>query len=206
MCIVRNWFGNVWSVLRGQHGSGETVQPPPTSNSGYLSHMDAPPDNDCCSVCHDSFTLPCQANCAHWFCGKQSFLYTWMFSNLCGGKSKHDVSWLHTPGDLHDNFYAWQGSAYWEFGNTAQCCSHVNALYAGVPSHCSSLVRSQIHSSRSLRWWASCRTLPSTTEFLEEGLSASCRQSLFFLFSAPLFFVCATEVELPQVSLSCWRE
>ncbi len=84
--------------------------------------------------------------------------------------------------------YTWQGSAYWEFGNTAQCCSHVNALYAGVPSHCSSLVRSQIHSSRSQRWWASCRTLPSTTEFLEEGLSASCRQSLFFLFSAPLFF------------------
>ncbi len=38
------------------------------------------------------------------------------------------------------------------------------------------------------RWWASCRTLPSTTEFLEEGLSASCRQPLFFLFSAPLFF------------------
>uniref|UniRef100_A0A1D1Y3J6 E3 ubiquitin-protein ligase RNF170 n=1 Tax=Anthurium amnicola TaxID=1678845 RepID=A0A1D1Y3J6_9ARAE len=32
--------------------------------------MDAPPENDCCSVCHDSFNLPCQANCSHWFCGE----------------------------------------------------------------------------------------------------------------------------------------
>ncbi|XP_043707984.1 E3 ubiquitin-protein ligase RNF170-like isoform X2 [Telopea speciosissima] len=31
--------------------------------------MDGPPDNDCCSICHDNFTLPCQANCSHWFCG-----------------------------------------------------------------------------------------------------------------------------------------
>lgn len=41
-----------------------------TANAGCLTHMEAPPDNDYCSVCHDSFTLPCQANCAHWFCGK----------------------------------------------------------------------------------------------------------------------------------------
>ncbi|CAA7400324.1 unnamed protein product [Spirodela intermedia] len=32
--------------------------------------MDAPPVDDCCSVCHDRFTLPCQANCSHWFCGE----------------------------------------------------------------------------------------------------------------------------------------
>ncbi|XP_042482988.1 E3 ubiquitin-protein ligase RNF170-like [Macadamia integrifolia] len=31
--------------------------------------MDGPPENDCCSICHDNFTLPCQANCSHWFCG-----------------------------------------------------------------------------------------------------------------------------------------
>ncbi|KAJ0976913.1 hypothetical protein J5N97_012387 [Dioscorea zingiberensis] len=31
--------------------------------------MDSPPANDCCSVCHDDFSLPCQANCSHWFCG-----------------------------------------------------------------------------------------------------------------------------------------
>ncbi|PKA58364.1 hypothetical protein AXF42_Ash013870 [Apostasia shenzhenica] len=31
--------------------------------------MDLPPENDFCSVCHESFTLPCQANCSHWFCG-----------------------------------------------------------------------------------------------------------------------------------------
>ncbi|XP_073099052.1 uncharacterized protein [Elaeis guineensis] len=30
--------------------------------------MDFPPENDICSVCHEDFTLPCQANCSHWFC------------------------------------------------------------------------------------------------------------------------------------------
>ncbi|KAF9608533.1 hypothetical protein IFM89_009899 [Coptis chinensis] len=30
--------------------------------------MEMPPDNDFCSVCHDNFDLPCQANCSHWFC------------------------------------------------------------------------------------------------------------------------------------------
>lgn len=37
--------------------------------------MESPPDNDVCSVCHDSFSLPCQANCSHWFCGKISPFY-----------------------------------------------------------------------------------------------------------------------------------
>ncbi|KAJ4964516.1 hypothetical protein NE237_024455 [Protea cynaroides] len=31
--------------------------------------MDRPPENDCCSICHDNFNIPCQANCSHWFCG-----------------------------------------------------------------------------------------------------------------------------------------
>ncbi|KAJ8460957.1 hypothetical protein OPV22_033883 [Ensete ventricosum] len=31
--------------------------------------MESPPEEDFCSICHDSFTLPCQANCSHWFCG-----------------------------------------------------------------------------------------------------------------------------------------
>ncbi|CAM6048196.1 unnamed protein product [Sphagnum compactum] len=43
--------------------------------------MDAPPDNDCCSVCHDSFKFPCQANCAHWFCG-ECILRVWQHSSV----------------------------------------------------------------------------------------------------------------------------
>ncbi|KAK6257974.1 hypothetical protein QUC31_001433 [Theobroma cacao] len=31
--------------------------------------MEGPPVNDCCSICHGSFNVPCQANCSHWFCG-----------------------------------------------------------------------------------------------------------------------------------------
>ncbi|XP_021760415.1 E3 ubiquitin-protein ligase RNF170-like [Chenopodium quinoa] len=30
---------------------------------------DGPPVNDCCTICHDNFNIPCQANCSHWFCG-----------------------------------------------------------------------------------------------------------------------------------------
>ncbi|KAJ3683472.1 hypothetical protein LUZ60_013699 [Juncus effusus] len=40
--------------------------------------MERPPENDCCSVCHDDFTLPCQANCSHWFCG-QCIVRVWHF-------------------------------------------------------------------------------------------------------------------------------
>nr|CAD1817816.1 unnamed protein product [Ananas comosus var. bracteatus] len=38
--------------------------------------MESPPENDCCSVCHDDFNVPCQANCSHWFCG-QCILNVW---------------------------------------------------------------------------------------------------------------------------------
>ncbi|XAR57543.1 Ubiquitin--protein ligase [Bertholletia excelsa] len=31
--------------------------------------MEGPPANDCCSICHGNFHIPCQANCSHWFCG-----------------------------------------------------------------------------------------------------------------------------------------
>ncbi|KAK9271368.1 hypothetical protein L1049_026958 [Liquidambar formosana] len=30
--------------------------------------MEGPPVNDCCSICHGNFNMPCQANCSHWFC------------------------------------------------------------------------------------------------------------------------------------------
>ncbi|URE22054.1 RING finger protein [Musa troglodytarum] len=33
--------------------------------------MESPPEEDFCSICHDGFTLPCQANCSHWFCERQ---------------------------------------------------------------------------------------------------------------------------------------
>ncbi|XP_057531844.1 uncharacterized protein LOC130809980 [Amaranthus tricolor] len=31
---------------------------------------DGPPIDDCCTICHESFNIPCQANCSHWFCGR----------------------------------------------------------------------------------------------------------------------------------------
>ncbi|XP_077241414.1 uncharacterized protein LOC143881947 isoform X3 [Tasmannia lanceolata] len=43
--------------------------------------MDSPPDNDCCSICHDPFNLPCQANCSHWFCGN-CFMRVWHHASI----------------------------------------------------------------------------------------------------------------------------
>jgi hypothetical protein len=34
-----------------------------------------PPEDDVCSVCHDRFRIPCQANCSHWFCGSSLLLF-----------------------------------------------------------------------------------------------------------------------------------
>lgn len=69
---MRVWIGSLLgSAAMREEVSGD-VAPPlvrTTSSNSFAAHMNSPPENDCCSVCHDSFTLPCQANCAHWFCG-----------------------------------------------------------------------------------------------------------------------------------------
>eukprot|EP00271_Cylindrocystis_brebissonii_P023368 TRINITY_DN9667_c0_g1_i1.p1 TRINITY_DN9667_c0_g1~~TRINITY_DN9667_c0_g1_i1.p1 ORF type:complete len:295 (+),score=42.62 TRINITY_DN9667_c0_g1_i1:830-1714(+) len=39
-------------------------------STGMMRDMDSPPENDCCAICHERFTVPCQANCSHWFCGE----------------------------------------------------------------------------------------------------------------------------------------
>lgn len=41
---------------------------------------DGPPANDCCSICHGYFNIPCQANCSHWFCG-QCILRLWDYGS-----------------------------------------------------------------------------------------------------------------------------
>uniref|UniRef100_A0A0E0KLC0 E3 ubiquitin-protein ligase RNF170 n=1 Tax=Oryza punctata TaxID=4537 RepID=A0A0E0KLC0_ORYPU len=40
------------------------------SSSTSSSASPVPPEDDVCSVCHDRFRIPCQANCSHWFCGE----------------------------------------------------------------------------------------------------------------------------------------
>ncbi|KAL6893735.1 hypothetical protein ACP4OV_007833 [Aristida adscensionis] len=37
--------------------------------SSSSSAAAVPPEDDVCSVCHERFRIPCQANCSHWFCG-----------------------------------------------------------------------------------------------------------------------------------------
>eukprot|EP00250_Pteridium_aquilinum_P032983 c5048_g1_i2 orf=150-938(+) len=65
---VGSWLSGMWSTMWGRGTSSTSVG---VSDAGgrFLANMNVPPQNDCCSICHDSFAFPCQANCAHWFCG-----------------------------------------------------------------------------------------------------------------------------------------
>ncbi|KAL6961963.1 RING-type E3 ubiquitin transferase [Sarracenia purpurea var. burkii] len=42
--------------------------------------MEGTPGNDCCSICHGNFHIPCQANCSHWFCGN-CILQVWNYGS-----------------------------------------------------------------------------------------------------------------------------
>ncbi|KAL9269360.1 E3 ubiquitin-protein ligase RNF170-like protein [Drosera capensis] len=42
--------------------------------------MDGPPEGEVCSICHSEFTVPCQANCSHWFCG-DCILQAWHYGS-----------------------------------------------------------------------------------------------------------------------------
>ncbi|KAL8162404.1 hypothetical protein V2J09_013893 [Rumex salicifolius] len=42
--------------------------------------MAQPPSTDCCSICHETFNIPCQANCSHWFCGS-CILQVWHYGS-----------------------------------------------------------------------------------------------------------------------------
>ncbi|MCO5584258.1 hypothetical protein L7F22_038182 [Adiantum nelumboides] len=64
---VGSWLTQVWNTMWSRGTSTSTGVS--DGNGGFLASMVVPPQNDCCSICHDTFTFPCQANCAHWFCG-----------------------------------------------------------------------------------------------------------------------------------------
>ncbi|CAM6099505.1 unnamed protein product [Calypogeia fissa] len=74
--LVRKWVVGLWSSMRGQHGDLDRD----VNGEGYARRMEAPAENECCSICHDPFILPCQANCAHWFCG-ECILRVWQHTS-----------------------------------------------------------------------------------------------------------------------------
>ncbi|KMZ64816.1 RING finger protein [Zostera marina] len=43
--------------------------------------MASPPEEDFCSICHDNFSIPYQANCSHWFCG-ECILRVWQHGSV----------------------------------------------------------------------------------------------------------------------------
>ncbi|KAJ7520875.1 hypothetical protein O6H91_19G027200 [Diphasiastrum complanatum] len=79
--IVQKWLGSAWNLIGHHLFSTEITTSAATSGGGEpMPHMNAPHENDCCSICHDTFILPCQANCAHWFCG-ECILRVWQHSS-----------------------------------------------------------------------------------------------------------------------------
>ncbi|XVE93320.1 hypothetical protein REPUB_Repub01dG0181700 [Reevesia pubescens] len=47
---------------------------------GSKRMSESPPDDDCCPICFDSFTVPCRSNCGHWYCGS-CILRFWNYSS-----------------------------------------------------------------------------------------------------------------------------
>ncbi|KAE9454894.1 hypothetical protein C3L33_13200, partial [Rhododendron williamsianum] len=91
------------------------------------------PTNDCCSICHGNFHVPCQANCSHWFCGSSNYTpypFVFPFENEikynCPGK------W-QIPRSASINVYlvCFGASPYsgncilqvWNYGSAFQPCS-----------------------------------------------------------------------------------
>ena len=67
-------FGGFWNHFRRRYrrSSGPVLRVPndsPREVNSTADYMESPPDNDICSICHDGFTVPVQANCSHWYCG-----------------------------------------------------------------------------------------------------------------------------------------
>ncbi|KAH9307863.1 hypothetical protein KI387_035774, partial [Taxus chinensis] len=80
--VIQTCFHGIWSGVGTHHPTTSMGSSRMTSaeQDRFRTRMDSPPENDCCSVCHDNFSLPCQANCAHWFCG-ECILRVWHHSS-----------------------------------------------------------------------------------------------------------------------------
>lgn len=50
--------GAVEDVGESKGGGGEATK-----------ENDGPPVDDCCPICFGDFTVPCKADCGHWYCG-----------------------------------------------------------------------------------------------------------------------------------------
>lgn len=65
---------------------------------------DGPSLDDVCPICFHDYTMPCKANCGHWFCGTAafSFLFSFFFVEFINLPS---VSWylvkIHSTGFVY---------------------------------------------------------------------------------------------------------
>ncbi|KAF2305790.1 hypothetical protein GH714_008190 [Hevea brasiliensis] len=70
--------GDVSGVIDEAGGAGEReaeIQINPRDDD----RIGSPPLDDCCPICFGAFTVPCKANCGHWFCGSCILQY-WNYS------------------------------------------------------------------------------------------------------------------------------
>ncbi|KAL7227893.1 hypothetical protein ACSBR1_022719 [Camellia fascicularis] len=45
-----------------------------------VRERETPPDDDCCAICFEGFTIPCKTNCGHWFCASCILMF-WNYSS-----------------------------------------------------------------------------------------------------------------------------
>ncbi|KAJ7546883.1 hypothetical protein O6H91_08G059200 [Diphasiastrum complanatum] len=82
VCIIKRRARRLWKILCHCSRSRRQKSTSTISRNGEVSltRMNAPFENDYCSVCYDTFNLPCQANCSHWFCG-ECILRVWQHNS-----------------------------------------------------------------------------------------------------------------------------
>lgn len=177
---VGSCLTGVWNTMWGRRTS--TSVGVPDVGGGFLANMVVPPQNDCCSICHDSFTFPCQANCAHWFCGELFWGSHWWFAAFsflaacnnsllsqefcrrCGLKLKCSLLdvllWIVLP--------LCQETAYFGSGNTHRLYRLADAQFVGGPSIFSFLPI--LNGVGTLRLNECCVMLQITIATMEGGL------------------------------------
>lgn len=52
-----------------ENASNPVVEVSGEGKGESIEGKDGPPVDDCCPICFGDFTIPCKANCGHWYCG-----------------------------------------------------------------------------------------------------------------------------------------
>ncbi|XP_006423068.2 armadillo repeat-containing protein 6 [Citrus clementina] len=63
-----------------ENASNPVVEVSGEGKGESIEGKDGPPVDDCCPICFGDFTIPCKANCGHWYCAN-CILQFWNYSS-----------------------------------------------------------------------------------------------------------------------------